>query len=40
MTRAALLLCVLACLGQGCEKKPEAPRRTEPWLASAPDGRP
>jgi hypothetical protein len=29
------LLCGLGALGIACSKKPEAPRRTEPWLASA-----
>lgn len=32
MKRLVALLCVL---GLGCSKKPEPPRRTEPWLASA-----
>ena len=29
------LVIVLCGLGLGCSKKPEPPRRTEPWLASA-----
>lgn len=35
MKQLGLLLTALLCSSPGCAKKQEAPRRTEPWLASA-----